>query len=288
MTTANDPPSVPSEPSVEQAPPRPESATGRDSRKTPRSANQPSIPIRSEGVLGLLDQLLRDRESVIDDVFEGKEIGRRLRTFLAAAVTLLAFYGLTMGLMGFRDSWSVGLSQMLTSAFKVPSLLLMSTAICFPVLYVVQVLMGARLTFSQTLTLILMALALYGILMASCAPVTFFFVVTGSTHDFMKLLHVIIFGFSGIWSMMSLWLGLRTMCEKSNLYPPLAVRILKVWIIVFAFVGTQMAWSLRPFVGSPGVPFQIFRQQEGNFYLGLWHTVTRLTQGPRDSAVEPD
>jgi hypothetical protein len=224
----------------------------------------------------------------MDDIFEGKDIGRRLRTFLLAAVALLAVYGLTMGLMGFRASWSVGLSQMLTSAIKVPSLLLMSTAICFPVLYVVQVLMGARLTFSQTLTLILMALAMYGILMASCAPVAFFFFVTGSTHDFMKLLHVIIFGFSGIWSMMSLWLGLRTMCEKSNLYPPLAVRILKVWIIVFAFVGTQMAWSLRPFVGSPGMPFQIFRQQESNFYLGLWHTVTSLTQGPSDSAGDPD
>jgi hypothetical protein len=225
---------------------------------------------------------------VIDDIFEGKGIGHKLRTFLMAGIVLLAFYGLTMGLMGFRDRWSVGLLQMLTSGVKVPSLLLLSTAICFPVLYVVQVLMGARLTFSQTLTLILMAIALYGILMASCAPISFFFVVTGSTHDFMKLLHVIIFGFAGIWSMMSLWLGLRTMCEKSNLYPPLAVRILKVWIIVFAFVGTQMAWSLRPFVGSPGMPFQVFREQEGNFYLGFWHTVTRLTQGSSDTSTPSD
>jgi hypothetical protein len=246
------------------------------------------LPIRSDGLLGLLDQLLRDRESIIDDVFAGKDIGHRLRTFLLAAIALLACYGLTMGLMGFHDSWATGVAQMLVSALKVPTLLLLSTAICFPVLYVVQVLMGARLTFAQTLTLIVMALALYGILMASCAPVAFFFAVTGSTHDFMKLLHVLIFSFAGLWSMISLWLGLRAMCERSNLYPPLALRILKVWILVFAFVGTQMAWSLRPFVGSPGRPFQIFRQQEGNFYLGVWHTVTRLTPGPRDGTSQND
>jgi hypothetical protein len=39
----------------------------------------------------------------------------------------------------------------------------MTTAICFPVLYIVQVLMGARLDFSQ-------ALALNGILLASSPP----------------------------------------------------------------------------------------------------------------------
>jgi len=46
--------------------------------------------------------------------------------------------------------------------------------------------------------------------------------------------------------------------------------------VVFAFVGTQMAWSLRPFVGSPGREFSLFRQQEGNFYVGVWGSIAQV------------
>ena len=238
------------------------------------TANRPASS--PQGFFSLLDALLRERERFFDAVFEDREVGRWLRSFLLAAVLLSAFYGLSMGLLGFRQSAGQGFLQMMTSAVKVPALFLLSTAVCFPVLYIVQVLMGARLAFTQTLALILMALTLNGVLLASCAPIIFFFVLTGSDYHFMKLLHVAVFGFSGIWSMMSLWLGLRAMCEKSSLYPPVAVTILKVWILVFAFVGTQMAWSLRPFVGSPDMKFQIFRQQESNFYAGIWNSITNL------------
>jgi hypothetical protein len=242
----------------------------------------PSVPVCCEGLWGLLDRLLRNREGFLDEIFQGKEIWKRLWTFLGATVLLTAVYGLSMGLMGFREGLGVGCLQMLTSAIKVPVLFLLTTAICFPVLYIVQVLMGARLDFSQALALILMALALNGILLASCAPIAFFFVVTGSSHDFVKLLHVAIFGFSGAWAMLSLWHGLRGMCERSNLYPPLAVRILQAWILVFAFVGTQMAWSLRPFVGSPGRDFTFFRQQEGNFYVGVSSSIAQVLKQARE------
>ena len=227
---------------------------------------------------GLLDRLLRDREGFFDDIFAGKEVKAHLGTFLIATVCLSAFYGISMGLPGFRHSLGQGLLQVVAAGIKVPALFLLSTAVCFPVLYIVQVLMGARLAFTQTLTLILMALALNAILLASCAPIAFFFVVTGSSYDFIKLLHVVVFGFGGAWSMMSLWQGLLVMCEKSNLYPPLAVRILKAWIVVFAFVGTQMAWSLRPFVGTPTMGFQVFRQQEGNFYTGVYGSLAKLVR----------
>jgi hypothetical protein len=31
-----------------------------------------------------------------------------------------------------------------------------------------------------------------------------------------------------------------------------------------------MAWSLRPFIGSPDRPFEVFRaEQEGNFYSAV-------------------
>jgi hypothetical protein len=52
--------------------------------------------------------------------------------------------------------------------------------------------------------------------------------------------------------------------------------LLYIWIVVFGFVGTQLAWTLRPFLGSPGEPFQIFRHIEGNFYVDVVRTLGHL------------
>jgi len=230
--------------------------------------------------LKLLEELLRRRETFFEEVFNGQQVRARIRWFLVAIVLLSGFYGGTMGAMGFAAEFQRGLLQLLTSAVKVPALFLLSVGICLPVLYVVLVLMGARLSFAQTLALILLALALNSVLLASCAPIVLFFMVTGSDYHFIKLLHVAVFGFSGFWAMKALWQGLSAMCEKSDLYPKRAVSILKVWILVFAFVGTQMAWSLRPFVGSPGLDYALFRKgQAGNFYTAVWASARSLALG---------
>ncbi len=225
----------------------------------------------------LLDKILRQRETFFDEIFQGKNIRGQIISFLAGIICLSGFYGLTMGAASLPLNWSTGLLQMLTSAVKVPVLYLLSVAVCFPVLFIILVLMGARLSFSQTLALILLALTLNSILLTSCAPIVLFFVFTGSNYHFIKLLHVVIFTFSGFWAMLALWQGLRAMCEKSDLYPKQSIRILQVWVLVFGFVGTQMAWTLRPFVGSPDMSFQLFRQeQQGNFYEAVWLSIVDL------------
>jgi hypothetical protein len=241
------------------------------------STTDPGTRGGQRGFTGFLDRILRQREGLFVEIFEGREVGRRLRWFLLGILALSSFYGATMGIMGFTQNLERGLLQTITSAVKVPMLYLLSLAVCFPVLYIVLVLMGAKLRFQQTLALILMALTLNSLLLASCAPIVFFFILTGADYHFIKLLHVLVFAFSGAWSMMSLWQGLRVMCEKSDLYPRQAIKILQVWILVFGFVGTQMAWSLRPFVGSPGMQYQVFRAQEGNFYRAVWVSVVSLT-----------
>jgi hypothetical protein len=152
-------------------------------------------------------------------------------------------------------------------------------AVCYPVLYVVNVVMGSRLSFLQTLSLILMAVTMNAILLASCAPIVLFFTLIGTDYNFLKLLHVAVFGFSGLWAMFGLWRGLAAMCEHSSLYPRQALRILYVWVIVFAFVGTQCAWTLRPFIGSPGKPFEILRSHDHmNFYEAVAAGVSGLAR----------
>jgi len=55
-----------------------------------------------------------------------------------------------------------------------------------------------------------------------------------------------------------------------------SMTLLYVWILLFGFVGTQLAWTLRPFFGSPGQKFELFRSIDGNFYVDIVRTIGHL------------
>jgi hypothetical protein len=60
---------------------------------------------------------------------------------------------------------------------------------------------------------------------------------------------------------------------------PASMALLYIWIGLFGFVGTQLAWTLRPFFGSPNEPFAFFRQIDGTFYGDVFATIGRLFTG---------
>jgi hypothetical protein len=66
----------------------------------------------------------------------------------------------------------------------------------------------------------------------------------------------------------------RPLPQRSN-----SMSLLYVWILLFGFVGTQLAWTLRPFFGDPGRPFALFRHIEGTFYADILQTIARLFTG---------
>ena len=51
------------------------------------------------------------------------------------------------------------------------------------------------------------------------------------------------------------------------------------WVVVFAVVGAQMGWVLRPFIGSPTQPFEWFRARESNFFEAVLHALGSLFGG---------
>ena len=57
---------------------------------------------------------------------------------------------------------------------------------------------------------------------------------------------------------------------------PARMSLLYIWIVLFGFVGTQLAWTLRPFFGSPGKPFELFRDISGTFYSDILSTLGSL------------
>ncbi|PZF96396.1 hypothetical protein [Micromonospora deserti] len=57
---------------------------------------------------------------------------------------------------------------------------------------------------------------------------------------------------------------------------PASMTLLYIWILLFGFVGTQLAWTLRPFFGDPGQDFALFRSIDGNFYAEILRTIANL------------
>ena len=57
---------------------------------------------------------------------------------------------------------------------------------------------------------------------------------------------------------------------------PTRMALVYVWILLFGFVGTQLAWTLRPFFGDPDAPFALFREISGTFYSNILRTIGTL------------
>jgi len=51
--------------------------------------------------------------------------------------------------------------------------------------------------------------------------------------------------------------------------------ILRFWLGLYGFVGSQLGWTLRPFFGSPG-KFELFRERGGNFFSAVFDAIRHL------------
>jgi hypothetical protein len=54
--------------------------------------------------------------------------------------------------------------------------------------------------------------------------------------------------------------------------------VFRCWVSVITLVGSQRAWVLRPFVGSPGLEFVWFRGRDSSFFESVWHHFIHLFQ----------
>jgi len=232
------------------------------------------------GFGGFLLALLSERERYFESVVEGEELGAKLRYAFGTTVGLSAFYGLVAGAYS-------GWAQALSTAIKVPVLLLATLIVCFPVFFVVQVLMGSRLKLEQVLVLVVSSLALMSILLAAFVPITAFFLLTGANYYFQHLLQIAIAGVAGLFGMFALHDGLTVICEKRSVYPRRALTMMRIWAILFAFVGIQMAWNLRPFLSDRREPFQVVGHYQGNFYAAVVYAMNKLLSGEGHPTVVP-
>lgn len=221
--------------------------------------------------LHFLDYILRAQTALFEQIYSQQALPRIIASMAVLCAFLSGIYGLTMGMN--HSIW-----QSLAAAFKLPILFLLTALICIPSLYTFNVLLGQRFRFLQTVALMTMTLGTTTILLASLAPLAFFFALTTNDYNFLLLLHVAIFGLCGIYGVQYLYRGCSYLAFRME--HPLNNLLLRIWIIIYAVVGMQLGWRLRPFVSTPGTPFAFFRsEQEGNFYIAVWTALRGLLGG---------
>lgn len=218
----------------------------------------------------IVESILRDRQQFFAQIREGMGLPEKIRAMLISSVAFLAVYGAVLGS-------THSLIQALSSAVKLPLLFLATMLVCIPTLYVFSVLFGSNQRLQQCVALVLSAITVMAVLMLSFASITLFFMLTTSGYQFFKLLNVFFFIAAGIISMLFLVQGMRAVSTSESNQGRIGRRlVLFFWIWLYAFVGSQMAWTLRPFVGYPDAKFELIRELGGNFYADIFRSLGEL------------
>jgi len=223
--------------------------------------------------LAVVESILRNHHQFLDELRAGAGLQKTIRAMLLSSSAFLAVYGAVLG--STHSLW-----QALSSAVKLPILFLITLIICIPALYIFSTLFGSRQRLNQIIAIVLSAITVTAVLLLSLAPITFFFMLTTNGYQFFKLLNVLFFVIAGIVGMVFLSRGMRMISaseeEEERKQSRALTPVLYVWIFVYAFVGSQMAWTLRPFVGFPGARFELIRELGGNFYADIFASIGEI------------
>lgn len=229
------------------------------------SANPP----RRTGLLSEIELLLRNRYRFFAEIRDGVEVPRKIRAMLMYSVIFFALFGAVIG--SDHSVW-----QALASAVKLPLLFLISLLVCLPALYFFNTIFEASLSLSQNLALLLASITMTSAVLLGFAPVVLFFLITTSQYQFFKLVNVGVFVIAGWIGVRQLSQGMWMLTAHDRRGARARGRILRVWILLYAFVGSQLAWTLRPFFGAPGLPFELFRGLGGNFYTNIFASLGEI------------
>ena len=214
-----------------------------------------------------LDDLLRGRAGITQS-------GGGARAVAWLAVQVLVFgviYGAVMGLFG--GILGDRMWQVAYSAAKVPLLLLVTFTLGLPSFFILNTLYGLRADFGEAVRALLAAQAAMTLILASLAPFTALWYASSDDYPSATLFNGMMFAVA---TFAAQWL-LRRFYRPLVLRQPRHRWLLRAWLVIYTFVGIQMAWVLRPFIGDPHRQVQFFRDDSwGNAYVVVAQLVWQL------------
>ena len=203
----------------------------------------------------------------------------KIHSFAQYCVIILvgsSLYGSTLGL------WRAPL-QSLYTAVKFPLLIFLTCAGNGAVNGMLAQLLGSGLSLKQTALAIFMSFAIAATILGGFAPITVFVWYNAPPlqsrnailgHSTMLLTHVFAIAVAGVTANRRLLGLLREMSGRVST----ARAVVFSWLAGNLFLGAQLAWNLRPFIGSPKLAVQFLRDDplSGNFYEAVWRAFRHL------------
>ena len=204
---------------------------------------------------------------------------RRIVFHVAITVTGAGLYGAAMG-------WWRDPMQALFVAIKFPLVILLTTLGNALLNAMLAPLLGLNISFRQSLLAVLMSFAITAAILGAFSPLVAFMVWNAPpmtpdvkstpAYALIKLTHVVVIAFAGIAGNVRLF-QLLTQVGGSK---TVARRVLFAWLAVNLFLGSQLTWIARPFIGTPQLPVQFLRDTafQSNFYEDVFRTVQNVFQ----------
>lgn len=164
---------------------------------------------------------------------------------------------------------------MLFAGIKLPFLLLASAALCLPGFFAINAVAGLSHVFTRTLRAIVAGQAALAVALGSLSPLVLFAYLSGVAHASALLLNALAFACASACGHVVMHRYYRVLILEDSRHRSM----LAVWVLLYALVGIQLGWLLRPFVGDPHAPVTLFRQEPvSNAYLVLVQLVLEVTR----------
>lgn len=201
---------------------------------------------------------------------------RQLALFVAIIFAGAGCYGAAMG-------WWRAPEQGLYVAIKFPLIILLTTIGNALLNAMLAPLLGLNIPFRQSFLAILMSFAIASAILGAFSPLIAFLVwnapplvnaqASGGTYSVIMLTHVAVIALAGIAANIRLRNLLRALGGAR-----VAHRVLFAWLAGNLFLGSQLSWIFRPFIGAPGLPLQFLRDHPlaGNFYEAVFRSFVLL------------
>lgn len=220
--------------------------------------------------------LCRGEPGMIRSAFERR--GAWMWFCVAVIISGSGMYGATIGL-------GRAPLQAFYTAVKFPLLILFTAAGNALLNGMLAQLLGLGISIYQSSLAVVTSFALASVVLASFSPVTLFlwFNTPSYTspdavlaHNFTLVSHVFLIAFAGITANSALY---RLLAELGGSRTT-GAKILGAWLLGNMFLGCQLSWVMRPFIGSPGLPVEFFRADafRGNFYEATLRALINLLQ----------
>jgi hypothetical protein len=225
---------------------------------------------------GLIDQLLRDREVILGKIAAGRDLVAIMRVMVATIAIAMAIVGAAIG--SYRGGVQIGYA-----AIKLPLVLLGTAALSAPALTALGAALGRRVRLAADLALVITALAFGAMLLSACTPL----ILLGRAMDVSY--HSMVLGLVGMFAIAGC-ASLRMIVHALSVeHGPGRSSSIVGLCIVFALVGGQLSWALRPYLVRPRTPDVPFIRDVSDTLFDAITGSVRSARGvySRDSAPLP-